>query len=397
MDFSQLKELDDMYILNSYKRYPLQVVRGEGVYVYDEKGNRYLDFLSGIAVNALGYGHPAIVEAIKAQAEKLIHISNLFYTEPPVLLARKLTELSGLEKAFFCNSGAEANELAIKLSRVHGRNLKPEKIEIVSMLNSFHGRTCATLTITKNHSYGEKFYPLIEGAVFAGLNDDDGLRAVVNEKTACIIIEPVQGEGGVYAATPEFLQLARQLADQYDALLVMDEVQCGLGRTGNYFAHEHAGIKPDIITLAKPLGAGLPAGAVLMTDKIANLLTYGDHGSTFGANCIAIAAARAFLKVLEEENLLEHVREISGYLMDSLLALKQQYPYVKEVRGNGLIIGLELEMPAAEVVAKLLQEGLIVNCTAEKVIRLLPPYITKKEHVDEAMCIINKVFQTITS
>jgi predicted acetylornithine/succinylornithine family transaminase len=397
MNLAELKTLDDQYILNSYKRYPLQVVRGEGVYVYDENGRKYLDFLSGIAVNALGYSHPAIVGAIKNQAEKLIHISNLFYTDMPVMLAKRLCEISGMSKVFFCNSGAEANELAVKIARVHGKAFSKKKRTIVAMVNSFHGRTSASLSMTKNSQYGEKFYPLLEGPVFVSLNNFDELRDTVNEDTACIIIEAIQGEGGINCAEAGFLQTARQLADQHNALLVFDEVQCGLGRTGEYFGYQFSGVQPDVITLAKPLGAGLPMGAVLLTEKAAQLITYGDHGSTFGANCIAASASMAFLETIETENLLGHVKIISSYFIKQLVGLQQKYQFITEVRGRGLMLGLVLDKTSAEIVNQLRDAGLICNGTAETVLRFLPPYIITESHVDEAISIMTAVFDTQTT
>lgn len=395
MDLLQLKELDDKYILNSYKRYPLQLVKGEGVYVYDENGKKYLDFLSGIAVNALGYGHPRVLKAIKDQLEFLIHTSNLFYTELPVRLACKLSEISGMNKVFFCNSGAEANELAIKLSRLNAKSFSEDKNVLICMKNSFHGRTMATLSVTKSNNYAQKFLPLIETPAFVELNNKDQLAQAVNDKTACIIIETVQGEGGINVAEKEYLQLARTLADKHNALLVIDDVQAGLGRTGDYFSFEFSGIKPDVITLAKPLGAGLPMGAVLMTEKVASLVKYGDHGSTFGANCIVAASAIAFLDVIEEENLLDNIKIVSAYLFEQLNTLKERYSFIKEVRGRGFILGIELANLAGKLHLKLMQEGLVCNCTAERVIRFLPPYITTKKHVDEAIFIMDKVFSEI--
>lgn len=397
MELSQLKELDDKYILNSYKRYPLQVVRGEGVFVYDENGKKYLDFLSGIAVNALGYGHPKILKAIKDQSEKLIHISNLFYTELPVKLAKKLCEISGMGKVFFCNSGAEANELAIKLAHAKGKAIDEKKYKIICMEHSFHGRTTATLSITKSDIYGDKFNPLVEGAVFVPFNDEEALKKAFNDEITGIIIEPVQGEGGINLASPEYLKLARELADKFNAILVFDEVQAGLGRTGKYFAHVDSEVNPDVITLAKPLGAGLPIGAVLMKDSVASLLTYGDHGSTFGGNCVVAAASLAFLEALEEENVLDNVKKMGELFLDRLNLLKEKYSFVKEVRGKGLMLGVELDRPAADIVLKLIDSGLICNCTSEKVIRFLPPLVIREEHIDKAIEIIENVFNELTN
>ncbi|MGD9580106.1 MAG: aspartate aminotransferase family protein, partial [Vampirovibrionia bacterium] len=378
MNLAQLKELDDKYILNTYKRYPLQVVRGEGVNVYDENGNKYLDFLGGIAVNALGYAHPAVLNAINNQAKELIHISNLFYTQPQVDLAQKLCEISGMDKVFFSNSGAEANELAIKLARLNSNKSGGKKNNFVCMKHSFHGRTMASLTVTKGVEYSEKFKPMLETPVFVEFNNCDALKSAVNEQTACIILEPIQGEGGINMADKEFLVLARQLADQHEALLVMDEVQSGLGRTGDYFAHQFSGIKPDVITVAKPIASGLPMGAVLMNEKAASLFAYGYHGSTFGCNCLASDVALAFLKTIEIDNLLENVVNVGNYFIESLSNLKDKYSFIKSVRGKGCIVGLELEKPMSDLHLKLISEGLICNCTSDVVIRFLPPYIITK-------------------
>ena len=395
MKLAQLKELDDKYILNTYKRYPLQVVKGEGVYVYDEEGNKYLDFLSGIAVNALGYGNKTLLNAINDQANKLIHISNLFYTELPVLLAKKLCEISEMDKVFFCNSGAEANELAVKLSRANAKYCDQEKNTIICIHNSFHGRTLASLSVTKGPHYADKFAPMMLSANFVTLNDKEELINSVDDKIATIIIEPIQGEGGINVADAQYLKLARKLADKHNALLIFDEVQSGLGRTGKYFAYQFSNVKPDIITLAKPLGAGLPMGAVLLTDKVAKNLTYGDHGSTFGANSLVSAAALTFLKIIEEENLLNNINNVGQYLFEKLSELKDKYSFIKEVRGKGFMLGIELEDPVKELHLEMIKQGLIVNCTSEKVIRLLPPYITTKENVDEAIAIIERVLSDI--
>lgn len=396
MTLETVREIDSQYILNTYKRYPLQITRGQGVYVYDENGREYLDFLSGIAVNALGYSHPAILQTIERQSTLLIHSSNLFYTEPPALLAKKLCELSGMDKVFFCNSGAEANELALKLSHAHANQHEKAKKAIVCMEKSFHGRTIGALSITKGKQFSEKFHPTVGESVFVRLNDLQMLDSAMSYEVSSLFIEPIQGEGGVNIASIPYLQRARALATQYDALLVMDEIQTGLGRTGRYFAFEESGIQPDIITLAKPLGAGLPIGAVLMSNKVAKLLSYGDHGTTFGANCLATACALTFLNVIEEENLLHHVHEMGSYFVKALQSIQTSYDFVKEVRGKGLMLALELTIPSVPFIPQFLEEGLIVNATSETVIRFLPPYIIEKEHVDKAISIIRKVFDTVS-
>lgn len=395
MEFAYLKELDDKYIMNTYKRYPLQVIRGEGVFVFDEKGKKYLDFLSGIAVNALGYGHPKILKVIKEQSEDLIHISNLFYTQPPVMLAKKLCKISGMDKVFFSNSGAEANELAVKLAHAKGRISKNNKHKIICMESSFHGRTIAALSLTKSDKYGDKFAPLVEGVVFVPFNDNEVLENTFNDDIAAIIIEPVQGEGGINLAKPEYLKLARDLADRHDAILIFDEVQAGLGRTGELFGHTSSNVEPDIITLAKPLGAGLPIGAVLMNDSSASILTYGDHGSTFGGNCLVTATALTFLEVLEEEDILNNVKNMGKLFLERLNKLKDRYSFIKEVRGKGLILGVELDRPPGDIILKLIEFGLICNCTSERVIRFLPPLVITENHVDMAIEIIEKVFDQI--
>lgn len=391
MELSILKQLDDQYILNTYKRYPLQVVSGEGVYVFDENNNKYLDFLSGIAVNALGYGHKKILDVINTQSERLIHISNLFYTETPVNLAKKLCDISGMNKVFFCNSGAEANELSIKLAHLSGKKFSNRKNKIICMNNSFHGRTIASLSVTKSFDYGDKFSPLVEGALFVDLNDVSALSQVFDEEVCGIIIEPIQGEGGLNIADNDYLSLARDLANKYNALLIFDEVQSGLGRTGKYFAYQHSEVEPDIITLAKPIAVGLPMGAVLIKNDLASLLTYGDHGSTFGGNSLISAVALKFLEILEEEKLLDNAICQGDYFKEELLKLKNKYKLIKDVRGKGLMLGLELKEPASEVVLNLMQEGLICNCTANNVIRFLPPYIVTSYHIDQAISIIEKV------
>jgi acetylornithine/N-succinyldiaminopimelate aminotransferase len=387
----------DAHIMSTYGRYPIALVRGQGVKAWDADGKEYLDFLGGIAVNALGHSHPKVVEAITSQAQTLIHCSNLYYTQPAAKLAELLTQNGGLDRVFFCNSGAEANEGAFKLARKYQwRKGRREKNGIVSLTHSFHGRTLATVTATAKPAIQEGFGPLPEGFAYAEFGDIESLRSLVNEKTAAVILEPVQGEGGIYTLTAEYLAAARALCDEYGALLIFDEIQCGMGRLGTLFAYERFGVKPDIITLAKGLGGGLPIGAVCATAEAALGFQPGDHGTTFGANPVACAAAAAVVKAILTEGLAGRAAAMGEYLLAGLRRLQAKYPaLVKDVRGLGLMLGMELNQPAGPVLEKCHELGLLANVTAGTVVRLLPPYIITEADADQALAILDQALATL--
>lgn len=391
----QIMEMGKRYLMQNYAQLPLVIARGEGVRVFDADGRCYLDFVSGIAVNALGHCHPKVVAAIQEQAEKLIHCSNLYWFEPPVVLAQELAALSGLDRVFFCNSGAEANEAAIKLVRRYAYDKGIESPEIIAFTRSFHGRTLGTLAATGQEKFSKGFTPLPEGFRHIPFNDTAELNRVVGPHTAGIMLEPLQGEGGVYPTSHELMETLAELQER-GILLVFDEVQCGLGRTGKMFAYEHYGVKPDILTLAKSLGGGLPIGAALAREDVAAVFQPGTHGSTFGGNPVACAAAKAVIEVLIEDGLVEQAASHGEYMKTRLTPLKEKYP-IKEVRGLGLLLGMEMDRPAGKLVNLCQERGLLVNCTAERVIRFLPPLITTKEDIDEALEILEKALQKFFS
>jgi acetylornithine/N-succinyldiaminopimelate aminotransferase len=392
MGSQEIMAKDKSYIMSTYGRYPIALVRGQGVKAWDADGKEYLDFLGGIAVNLLGHCHPAVVAAIAEQAGTLIHCSNLYFTEPATELADLLVANGGLDKVFFCNSGAEANEGAFKLARkYHWRKGDKGRFKIISATHSFHGRTLATVTATAKPEIQEGFGPLPGGFEYVEFGDIAALRAAVDEKTAAVILEPVQGEGGIHVLSAAYLQEARAICDKAGALLIYDEIQCGLGRTGHFFAYQGAGVKPDIITLAKGLGGGLPIGAFLATAEVAAGFEPGDHGTTFGGNPVACAAALATLKTVLQGGLVQNAAAMGDYLKQKLEALKAKYPdLVKEVRGAGLMVGMELNKPAAPVLAKCHELGLLANVTVGTVFRLLPPYVVTGKDIDKAVAIIDE-------
>lgn len=383
-------------VMNTYGRLPMALSHGEGAWVWDVDGKRYLDFVTGLAVNSLGHKHPAVVAAVQKQAEEIIHTSNLYWIPNQIALAEKLVENSFASKVFFCNSGAEANESAIKLARKYAKKKFGEhKYEIISLKNSFHGRTLATLTATGQTKYQEGYAPLPVGFSYVELNDSEGLRAQVNDKTAAILIEAIQGEGGVYPAALEFLQTARELCDQFGALLIFDEVQVGVGRTGKLFAYEWSGVTPDIMTLAKALGGGVPIGAMLATEEAAQAFQPGDHASTFGGNPLATAVGCAVLDVMLEDGFFKDVMERSDYLRQGLTRLAEKYQTGEEIRGQGFILGWPLSRLGSEIMETCRQKGLLINSIGGKTLRFLPPLIVKKEEIDEALDILDSVFAEI--
>jgi len=391
----QIMEMGKRYLMQNYAQLPLVITRGQGVRVFDAEGRCYLDFVSGIAVNALGHCHPKVVAAIQKQAEQLIHCSNLYWLEPPVVLAKELAVLSGLDRVFFCNSGAEANEAAIKLVRKYAYGRGIDNPEIITFTGSFHGRTLGTLAATGQEKFSLGFTPLPEGFRHVAFNNVAELKKAVGPQTAAIMLEPLQGEGGVYPATQELMDTLKELQER-GILLVFDEVQCGLGRTGKVFAYEHYGVKPDILTLAKSLGGGLPIGAAVAREEVAAVFQPGSHGSTFGGNPVACAAAKAVLDVIKEDGLIEQAAGNGKYMKTRLTALQDRYP-IKEVRGLGFLLGMEMDQPAGQLVSLCQEEGLLINCTAERVIRFLPPLITTREEIDEALEILEKALKKFFS
>ena len=377
-----------------FNRYKIVLDHGNGVYAWDNNGKQYIDFLGGIAVNVLGHNYQPLVQAVTEQAGKLIHCSNLYYTQPQADAASKLVKLSGLGKAFFGNSGAEANEGAIKIARKYAHNISPEKSQIITAWDSFHGRTIATLTATGQPHYHEGVGPLPEGFDYVHYNDIDELEAMMSEKTAAVMLETIQGEGGVHTPEGDYLKQVRALCDKYQALLIFDEIQAGIGRTGKFFAYEKYGVKPDIVTLAKGLAGGVPIGAFIVTDEVAKAFKPGDHGTTFGGNPLACAAANVVLDTVPKADFLQQVEEVGSYFKGKLEGLMQKYPaLIKEVRGTGLILGAELSGSehGRDIVNGCLEKGAIINCTAGKVLRFIPPLIITKRQVDEVMDILDEV------
>jgi len=383
--------LESQHIVQTYRRANFVLDRGEGVYLFDTDGRRYLDFSAGIAVNALGYGDPEVMEVIRDQAAHYFHVSNLYHSEPMARLAKTLTDLSFADRVFFCNSGAEANEGAIKFARKWGRSGGQDRHEIVVFTGAFHGRTMGALTATPREAYQAAFRPLIGGINVARFNDLDSTAQAITPKTCAIMVEPIQGEGGIHPASVEFMQGLRRLCDEHDLLLVLDEVQCGLGRTGRLWAHEAYGIKPDIMTLAKPLGGGLPMGAVLVTERVAAAIAPGDHGSTFAANALISRVAQVVVNRVSRPEFLKQVSEVGEYLGASLRRLAERKANAAETRGDGLMWALELTDDAAPYVEKGYSEGLIMLVAGAKVLRFLPPLVIGKEHVDELIQILDRV------
>jgi predicted acetylornithine/succinylornithine family transaminase len=383
-------------VMNTYGRLPMALIRGEGSWVWDAEGKRYLDFLTGLAVNSLGHSHPAVVAAIQEQAKLLLHTSNLYWIPNQVALAERLVANSFADKAFFCNSGAEANEGAIKLARKYAKkHYGEQKFEVISLESSFHGRTLATLTATGQKKYQAGYEPLPAGFSYVKLNDCSELENAVNDKTAAVLLEPIQGEGGVYPADKEFLQTARRLCDKYGALLIYDEVQCGLGRSGKLFTYEWSGVTPDIMTLAKALGGGVPIGAILATDKAAAAFQPGDHASTFGGNPLATAVGCAVLDVMLAEDFMEDVRKQAVYFRNGLEKLAAKYQTGGLIRGQGMILGWPVAQLGPEIVEACRQEGLLINCVGGLTLRFLPPLNVRETEIDQALAILDKVFSQL--
>lgn len=388
-------DLEREYVLQNYARYPVVIARGKGCHVYDTEGRRYLDLISGIGVNALGHAHPRILNIIRDQAATLIHSSNLYFNQYQGPLAKRLAEISGLQRSFFANTGTEAMEGALKIARAHGHAIDPAKYEIISIENSFHGRTLGALSITGQAKYRNDFEPLLPGVKFVPANDVPALEAAFSGRTAGMVVEMIQGEGGINPLSHEYVLRARQLADRHNALLIADEVQCGVGRPGTYFAYQRSQpvILPDVVAAAKPLAAGLPLGVIVMNEKAAAAIKPGMHGTTFGGGPLACRVALESLDIIAE--LLPSIQRVGGYFHVELNELARKHSFVKEVRGFGLMLGVELTVPGKQMVVDAMAEGLLINCTHETVLRFLPPYIITEKEVDQAVKVLAKLFAKV--
>jgi acetylornithine/N-succinyldiaminopimelate aminotransferase len=387
-------ELADKYMFRTYGRFPVVLVKGEGCRVWDEDGKEYLDFVGGIAVCALGHSSPLVTRVLEEQSRKLVHVSNLYYTRPQVELARLLVENSFADRVFFCNSGAEANEAALKLARRYAREkFGPNRHGIVSMTNSFHGRTMATLSATGQTKIQVGYDPLLEGFRFVPFNDVEALREAVDTSVCAVMLEPIQGEGGVVCPDSDYLRRVRDLCSERGVLLIFDEVQVGMGRTGKLFAHEHYGITPDIMTLAKALGNGVPIGAMLATEELSTAFGPGSHATTFGGTPLLTAVSKAVLTSLLEDGWISNAEKVGAYFKKRLEDLGKKFDFVKEVRGLGLIVGMELKRPGAPVVEACLKEGFLINCAQEKVLRFVPPLIVQEEEVDRLVEALDRIFK----
>ena len=399
MDYKKIKELDEKYHLNTFgSRLPASFQWGEGCVLYDTQGKEYIDFVAGIAVNSLGYNHPALREAIVEQAEKLLHCSNLFYIESQAQLAKVLIENSCGDKVFFCNSGAEANEGAIKLARKYFYSKHVYRYEIITTLNSFHGRTMATLAATGQEKYQKPFEPMPTGFVHVPFNDIEAIENAISYRTCAIMVEPIQGEGGIISATAQYIHALRKLCDDKGILLIFDEVQTGIGRTGKLFGYEHYGVEPDIFTLAKGLGGGVPIGAFVAKDFVASAIEPGDHGTTFGGNPLACTAALTVLSTILSKGFLENVKDIGQYFKEQLLELKKKFSFVKEIRGKGLMLGMELgdSLPGKDVVLDMLDKGFVINCAGNNTLRFVPPLIIQNEDIDKLIDTLDACLESYT-
>jgi len=389
--------LSEKYLANTYARYPVLLVKGKGTRVWDLEGEEYLDFVSGLAVCNLGHCHPKVVRAIQDQAVKLIHVSNFYYIEPQIQLASLLCKHSFADKVFFCNSGAEANEGAIKLARKYAKEKAGgDRYEIITMERSFHGRTLATLTATAQEKFHKGYEPLMPGFKYVPFNDIMAVRNAIDPKTCAVMLEPIQGEGGVNCPSEGYLQALREICDEKGLLLIFDEIQVGMGRTGKLFAYEHDGIEPDLLTLAKSLAGGVPIGVLLMKKGIAESFRPGDHASTFGGNPLATAAGVAAFTTLLEEGMLENCKKMGDYFLSQLEAIQKKFTFVKEVRGKGLILGIELKIDGSSIVKEMLRRKILINCTMGNVLRFLPPLIVTQEEIDRVVRALEEIFGGIS-
>jgi len=390
--FDEIADRERRFLIQTYNRYPVAFGRGKGVFLYDLAGKRYLDFVAGLGVNALGHAHPRIVKAIREQAARVIHLSNLYYNEYQGQLAERLCNLSGLQRAFFSNSGTEAIEGSIKLARLAGHKTGGEaKCQLVALQGSYHGRTFGSMSLTGQEKYRKGFEPLLDEVNFVERNDISQLRAAVNDNTCAIVLEPIFGEGGILECSIEFLRECRAAADRHHAALIFDEIQCGLGRTGAIFAFKTFGVVPDIVAIAKPIAAGIPLGAFLAREEFASAISVGQHGTTFGGGPLACRVALEYLAILEEDKLLENVARVGGYLQQELKTITEKYAAAKEIRGRGFIQGLVLDIPARPIVELALAEGVLFNSTQDTVLRFLPPFLLQEKHVDKGIRVLKKL------
>ncbi|MGA3193833.1 MAG: aspartate aminotransferase family protein [Terriglobales bacterium] len=391
-NLQQVADLEKRFLLPTYNRYPVAFERGKGVFLFDFEGNKYLDFVAGLGVNALGHAHPRIVKTIREQAARLIHVSNLYYNEYQGQLAERLCQLSGLDRVFFSNSGTEAMEGAIKLARLAGHKAGGDaKCQLVALQGSYHGRTFGAMSLTGQDKYRKGFEPLLENVSFVEQNNIESLRSAVNANTCAIVLEPIFGEGGILECTREFLRECRALADQHQAALILDEIQCGLGRTGTIFTFQGFGTVPDIVTIAKPIAAGLPLGAFISKESFASAISPGQHGTTFGGGPLACRVALEYLAIVEQEHLLENVAKVGGYLQQQLHDLVGTYAATREARGRGFMQGLVLDIPARPLVEQGLAEGVLLNVTQDTVLRFLPPFLLPEKHVDKGIRVLKKL------
>ncbi|HEX3320025.1 MAG TPA: aspartate aminotransferase family protein [Terriglobales bacterium] len=390
--YDEIKQLESQYLLPTYNRYPVAFEKGKGVFLYDFEGNKYLDLVAGLGVNALGHAHPRVVKAVRDQVAKVVHLSNLYYNEYQGRLAERLCQLSGLNRVFFSNSGTEAIEGSIKLARLAGHRAGGDaKCRLVALDGSYHGRTFGAMSLTGQDKYRKGFEPLLDDVTFVPQNDVEALRAAVNDNTCAIVLEPIFGEGGILECSTEFLQECRALADRYRAALVFDEIQCGLGRTGTIFAFQSFGVQPDIVAIAKPIAAGIPLGAFIAKEEFASAIHAGQHGTTFGGGPLACRVGLEYLSILEEENLLANVRNVGGYLQEQLQSLIGKFAGAREIRGRGFIQGLALDIPARPIVEQALAEGVLFNVTQDSVLRFLPPFLLEEKHVDKGIKVLKKL------
>ena len=400
MNFDQITELEKKYLIPTYERLPILAVRGEGCYLIDDQGKRYLDFFGGLAVNALGYGHPEIAAILRTESESILHVSNLIYHRYQGPLAEKLAIHSGLDRVFFGNTGTEAIEGTIKLARAYARKHHPadpfERFEILAVENSFHGRTMGALSATWPEKYRKPFEPLLPGVRFVRLNDVAHLRESFTPRVAAIVLEVIQGEGGVVELSEPFLKTAEELCHANDALFVADEIQCGLGRTGRWFAYQRYGLNPDVVVVAKPLAAGLPLSAIIAREHVAQAFSPGMHGTTFGGGPLQCRLALKVVEILERRGVLEHIRDVGSYFRERLEELQAELPVIREVRGEGCILAAELEIPCKAVTRQLLEAGFLVNCTQEKVLRFLPPFIVERHDIDELIAALKPILASLT-
>jgi acetylornithine/N-succinyldiaminopimelate aminotransferase len=388
MDFRQLTE---KYHLPVYNRFPLTLVRGEGAYVWDDEGKKYIDALAGIAVNSLGHCHPKVVAAIQEQVEQLMHVSNFYYNEPQAKLLELLSELSGFDRGFFCNSGGEAMEAALKVARKYGK-AHEKSGPMITVSNAFHGRTMATISMGME-KYSKGYDPLLQGFQEIPMNDVDSLQSVFNDQTLGIVLETIQGSGGLHVASEEFMEAIKELCETHGALLILDEVQTGIGRTGKMFSFEHYGIQPDIIAIAKAMGGGFPIGAMLCKEKVAKTIGYGEHGSTYGGNPLACAASLAALSVIRDEDLVDQAKEKGAFLKEMLTEFAKDTSSVREIRGRGLMIGMELSFKGRKVVEEMMKRGILSNCTQGNVIRLVPPLVIENEDLSRLATVLIQSIQ----